>query len=384
MYNLINIYNGGTDMHSLVKDTLKLGFGLMRLPRIDKETPDLDQIIKMVDTYMEAGGKYFDTAYIYGDSEQTIRKALCERHPRDSYYLASKLNASDFCCESEEKAKKEIYESLERTGAGYFDFYLLHAIGEDNIGKYEEYGLFEFVKGLKEQGLVKHIGFSFHDSAAMLEKLLNDHPEFEFVQLQINYADWESDNIQSRKCYEVASAHDMPVIVMEPVKGGSLADPPETAKKYFTGHAPDASPSSWAIRFAASLPDVMIVLSGMSTIEQMEDNLSYMKDFIPLDEKEQEIIVKVREAIESIDLIPCTSCHYCTPGCPMEIRIPELFEVMNQYRKFNNLQIAKKRYAARAKEAPASVCIQCGQCESACPQHLPIISLLEETAGKFE
>lgn len=371
--------------NQLIDDTMKLGFGLMRLPKVEGTNDiDVEHTKKMVDAFIEAGGKYFDTAYVYEGSEEATKAALCERYPRESYYLANKLNASDFACKSEEEAKNEIHVSLERTGAEYFDFYLVHGIDETNKEKYEKYGIWEYVRQLKEEGLIRHYGFSFHDSPELLEELLTEHPDAEFVQLQINYSDWEDHLIASRRCYEIATQHGKPVVVMEPVKGGALADPPQKVKDILQQANPDASPASWAIRFAASLPNVMMVLSGMSNLEQMEDNLKFMRDFQPLSEEEQQVVEAAREALLQYDRIACTGCHYCTPGCPMEIHIPEIFAVMNVYKMYGDLNEARRDYGWRPKGAKASECVQCGQCEDACPQHLPIISLLEEVVETLE
>ena len=360
---------------------------MMRLPRIsdgEKEVIDIEQTKEMVDAFIKAGGKYVDTAFVYEGSEEATRKALVERYPRDSYYLATKLNASEFAAKDEQAAKDELRISLERTGAGYFDFYLLHALGKNNVDKYNEYGLWDYVRRLKEEGIVKHWGFSFHDTADFLDELLTTHPDAEFVQLQLNYADWEDKDIQSRACYEVAAKHGKPVVVMEPVKGGMLADPPQSVRAAFAEVNEKASPASWAIRYVASLPNVMVVLSGMSNREQMADNLSFMENFVPLNEAESRAVDKAREALNAIDKIECTACRYCTPGCPMEINIPSLFKAMNIYKIYGNLKRAKNSYRERAGKSPASVCIQCGQCEGACPQKLPIIELLRETADTLE
>ena len=372
-------------MKTLIQNCSKLGFGLMRLPRQDKEI-DIPQTCRMVDAFLNAGGKYFDTAYIYGGSEEATRKALCERHPRDSYYLASKLNASSWACKTEAEAKAEIRHSLERTNAKYFDFYLLHGIDESNVELYVKYGLWDYIKELKVQGLVRHWGFSFHGTPNMLEQLLTEHPDAEFVQLQINYIDWEDPGIAGRECYEIATRHGKPVIVMEPVKGGLLANPPAEARDILTSAEPEASPSSWAIRYAASFENVMIVLSGMSNEEQMLDNLSYMnqKDFRELSETERKVLARAREAIQRLDAIPCTGCHYCTSGCPVGIHIPEIFSVMNGYRRYGDLKRAKMDYSWRPGGPKASACLKCGQCESACPQHLPIIQHLQDIANTLE
>lgn len=380
-----NYTNPNEMENKLIDDCLKLGFGMMRLPKTEGTNDiDVEQTKKMVDAFIEAGGKYFDTAYVYVGSEAATKAALCDRYPRDSYYLANKLNASDFACKSEEEAKNEIRVSLERTGAGYFDFYLLHGIDAGNKHKYTQYGIWDYMKELKEEGLIRHYGFSFHDSPEQLEELLTEHPGAEFVQLQINYSDWEDPLIAARRCYEVATKHGKPVIVMEPVKGGTLANPPQPIKDILLQAAPKASFASWAIRFAASLPNVMMVLSGMSDMEQMEDNLSYMSDFHALSDDEQQVIEAVREASQRFKGIACTACHYCTPGCPMEIHIPEIFAVMNVYKIYGDLKMARNDYGWRPGGEKASACVQCGQCEEACPQHLPIISLLEEVVEKLE
>ena len=369
----------------LIDNCMKLGFGMMRLPRIEgTKDIDLEHTKRMVDAFLEAGGKYFDTAYVYEGSEAATKAALCDRYPRESYYLADKLNASDFATKSEEEAKNEIKVSLERTGAGYIDFYLLHGIDEGNNDKYNRYGIWEYMRKLKAEGVIRHYGFSFHSTPEHLDQLLTDHPDVEFVQLQINYSDWEDPLICSRRCYEIATRHGKPVIVMEPVKGGKLANPPQPVKDILRNVNPNASFASWAVRFAASLPGVMVVLSGMSDMEQMEDNVSFMRNFQPLTDEEQHVIDEACQALKQFTDIACTACHYCTPGCPMGIHIPEIFAVMNVYKMYRNLTEARNEYGWRPGGEKASACIACGQCESACPQHLPIISLLEEVVETLE
>ena len=367
----------------LIDDCMRLGFGMMRLPRIKgTSTIDLEVSKRMVDAFMEAGGKYFDTAFIYEGSEAATKAVLCDRYPRERYYLADKLNVS--VSKSEEEAKAQIHVSLERLGVDYIDFYLLHGIDEGNHDKFERFGIWEYMRKLKQQGVIRHYGFSFHSSPERLEQLLNDHPDAEFVQLQINYTDWEDPVICSRRCYEIATRHGAPVIVMEPVKGGKLADPPQAVKDILVQSHPDASPASWAVRYAASLPNVMMVLSGMSNIEQMEDNLKSMRYFQPLNDEEYRVLAEANERLQQFSGIACTACHYCTPGCPMGIHIPEIFAVMNVYKMYGHLQEARSDYGWRPGGERASACIQCGQCESACPQHLPIISLLEEVVETLE
>lgn len=291
----------------LGQETKKLGFGLMRLPKIGPVT-DIKQTSKMVDMFMEAGGTYFDTAHVYPGSEAAAKKALVDRYPRDSYTLATKLNAGMAAVSPTEKAaKKQFYTSLERTGAEYFDYYLLHALDKDNLKRYEKFGIWDFVREQKEKGLIRHVGFSFHDQPELLEKILREHPEVEFVQLQINYADWESPKVASRANYEVARKYNKPIVIMEPVKGGKLAAPPAEVQKLFRSYAPDRSCASWAVRFAASLEGVLTVLSGMSNIAQMSDNLSYMRDFQPLNAEEREIIRRAQRIMGGTSSIECTS-----------------------------------------------------------------------------
>ncbi|MCH4208189.1 MAG: aldo/keto reductase [Solobacterium sp.] len=369
------------------KQMPKLGFGLMRLPRINRETDEIniEETKQMTDAFLSAGMKYFDTAYVYQGSEAAAKKALVERHPRDSYYLTSKLNAGSWCVKNAEEAKAEFKTSLERTGAGYFDFYLLHALSQDNVKNYEQYDIWDYVKQLKAEGLIRHYGFSFHDKPDLLDQILTDHPDVEFVQLQLNYADWNSASVCSRENYEVCVKHNKPVVVMEPVKGGMLANPPKQVEEILKQADPEASCASWAVRFAASLPQVMTVLSGMSNMAQMNDNLSYMKAFKPLDESEQQVIRHAQDTLASIPSIQCTACHYCTNGCPMHISIPDIFSAMNKYKIHGDLQGAKASYQMTvSRGAKASECVQCGQCEDACPQHLSIRAFLKECAETLE
>ena len=362
------------------KEVFKLGFGLMRLPKLPDGKIDVDQTSEMVDRFIAAGGTYFDTAYVYdnGESEAATRKALVERHPRESYTLCTKINAW-MQCHDEESCKQQFYTSLERTGAGYFDYYLLHALQRNNYKKYDEYHIWDFVKEQKAKGLIKNYGFSFHADPDLLEELLNAHPDVDFIQLQINYADWNNPGVAAKQCYEVARKHGVSITVMEPIKGGALADPPQGVKEIFKAADADASMASWAIRYVASMEGIITVLSGMSNLAQMDDNLSYMKDFKPLDADEQLVIKKVKEELEKDNSIKCTSCHYCTEGCPMGIAIPEIFAVRNGEIKKPGWDGGKQAYAiATQGKGKASDCIECGQCEGACPQHLEIISLLKD------
>ena len=366
----------------------KLGFGLMRLPRLegDGDVIDVEQTKKMVDMFMDAGCTYFDTAWIYQGSEEAIKKALVDRYPRESYTLATK-NAAWAGCKTREDAIEQFETSLRRTGAGYFDYYLLHNLGQNRTNVFDEFDLWKFAFDMKEQGKIRHVGFSFHSTADELEAILTAHPEAEFVQLQINYADWENIDVQSRRVYEVARAHGKPVVIMEPVKGGLLADPPQSVKDLFKECDPDVSYASWALRFAASLDGVLAVLSGMSNVEQMEDNLSFMEDFKPLDEKEQAVITKAREAIEAIPIVPCTSCNYCAKVCPMNIGISGTFSCLNIIKLFGNVDraIHEEQFSViNPGKKRANECIKCGACEDVCPQHLEIRNLLEQVAEVFE
>lgn len=374
------------------KPEKKLGFGMMRMPLNDPNNSadvDIEQVKKMVDLFMENGFTYFDTAWMYNgfNSENVVREALTSRYPRESFTLATKLHSAFF--NSLEDRDKVFNEQLAKTGVEYFDYYLIHGIEESMLPKYEKYDCFNWLLDKKEKGLVKHAGFSFHDSPELLDKILTDHPEMEFVQLQINYLDWESEWIQSRGCYEVAVKHGKPVVVMEPVKGGTLANLPDEAAELFKKYDPEMSIPSWAIRFAASLENVMVVLSGMSSYEQMEDNISYMKDFKPLNAQETDMCFEAAKIINSQIAIPCTACHYCTDGCPMNICIPEYFSIYNEDMRENLEQkgwtINFTNYEILAgKHGKASDCIGCGQCEGVCPQHLGIIDFLKDVAKHYE
>lgn len=371
-------------MGYLGEDIKKLGFGLMRLPQKDGKI-DVEQTKVMVDKFLDAGFTYFDTAWAYAGSEDAIRQALVERYPRDKFQLATK-NAAWINCKTREEAIAQFDTSLKQTGAGYFDFYLLHNLGESRTKAFDDFDMWSWIQEMKAEGKIKHIGFSFHSTPEELEEILNKHPEMEFVQLQINYADWENPAIKSRECYEVARKHGKPVIIMEPVKGGMLANPPEQVQKVFKEADPNASVASWAIKFAASLEGVITVLSGMSNIEQMEDNISYMKDFTKLSNKEEETINKAQEILKSIPLIPCTTCNYCAKVCPMHIGISGSFTAMNYLTLYNDMAAAKHQeewLVGGHGLKKASECIKCGRCEQACPQHIQIRKELEKVAEKL-
>ena len=372
-------------MQFFEKEIKKLGFGMMRLPK-NGDVIDIEKVKDMVDRYMAAGFTYVDTAYVYPGSEEATRKALVERYPRESYQLATKLAAWKDC-KTREDAIAQFETSLERTGAGYFDTYLLHNLGVHRTHYFEDFDLWEFVKEKKAEGKIKHYGFSFHSTPEELEEILSAHPDVDFIQLQINYADWENPAFQSRGVYEVARKYNIPIMVMEPLKGGLLANPPQPVRAVLTEQDPHKSMASWGIRFAASLEGVLVVLSGMSDMQQMEDNISFMQDFKPLSPEEMDCIRRAREALDNIPLIPCTTCNYCAEVCPMEIGISGTFTAKNLYTLYGNLERAKGHESwlvgAHGRKR-ASECIKCGLCEESCPQHIMIRDELEAASELFE
>lgn len=370
-------------MEYLGSDMPKLGFGFMRLPMIGKEV-DFEQTKAMVDLFMERGFKYFDTAYVYldGMSEPTLGKALCQRYPRDSFYVATKMSL--WPIKSAEELEPRFTRQLSELCVEYIDFYLVHSITEQSLPLADKFNAWDFILAKKAEGKIKHCGFSFHSTPEMLDKVLTDHPEMEFVQLQINYEDWESEDVQSRKCYEVARKHGKSVIIMEPVRGGALAKLPPKAHNVLHSFNPQASDASWAVRFAASLDGLITVLSGMSDLAQLDDNTKTMQNFKPLSDAERETLKAAKTVLDSVELIPCTGCKYCVKGCPKEVPIPGVFEVMNEHRKFQNLELAKRSYGFSIGKAKASDCIGCGACEQVCPQHIKIPELLKEAAKLYE
>ena len=374
-------------MAFLPDNTKKLGFGLMRLPVFDgnDENLDLEQVKKMVDHFLEQGFTYFDTAYPYhhGLSERAVKTALVERHPRQSFLLADKMPV--FRIKEPNDAPITFEEQLEKTGAGYFDMYLLHAMGADRMKTVRECKVWEYLLREKEQGRIRRLGFSFHATPEVLDRMLTELPEAEFVQLQINYADWEDEDVQSRRCYEVAQKHGKPVIVMEPIRGGSLASVKAVSAPLLQEADPEASLASWALRFAAGLPGVAMVLSGMSNFEQLQQNAALFNDLKPLSENEQAVLTKAAEMLHTAGSIPCTGCKYCVEGCPAEINIPAILDLLNEYARFGSIESAKRSYGFRTRgRGVASACVGCGQCLDVCPQHIESAVHMARAAELFE
>ncbi len=360
----------------------KLGFGLMRLPQIGDEI-DLEATNKLVDLFMERGFTYFDTAYVYnsGGSEIAARKCLVERYPRDSFTIATKLPV--YMLEDGNSADELLNTSLERLGVDYIDYYLLHAMNKTRYETANQYGIWDKLLQWKAEGKVRHIGFSVHDTPEFIDQVLNEHPEVEFVQLQINYLDWEDEKVQARRCHEVVSAHKKPIIIMEPIKGGALAGGNADINAILAEYNNKATPASWALRFAAGHEYVAMVLSGMNTIEQMDENTVTLNDPKPISAEEQAVLDKAVEKYNSIPRVPCTRCRYCVEGCPMGIEIPNIISMVNETRVYKTVGAAQRRYNMM-KGSKASQCIGCRACVAACPQNIDIPSVLEEAASIFE
>ncbi len=364
----------------------KLGFGLMRLPEKDGEI-DLERVCHMADAYIQAGMNYFDTAYVYhgGNSEKAVKEVLSKRYPRDKFMLATKLPA--WSLKVPEDRDRIFNEQLERCGVEYFDFYLLHSLEDGSNGEtYERLDCFSWGLQKKAEGKIRHFGFSFHGSPECLIRTLDAHPEIEFVQIQLNYADWENPVVRSGELYEILRSRNIPMVIMEPVKGGSLANLTPELEAMYKAVRPSSSVASWALRYVASLPGVMTILSGLSTEEQMEDNIATFSAFEPLSAVEKVLVEKVRDIMLNVPQIGCTSCRYCTPGCPMHISIPDVFRAVNTMNIYHDEFRPKSFYNGLIGQgySRASACIACVQCEGVCPQHLPIIDLLKDASAKLD
>lgn len=370
----------------------KLGFGMMRLPLADpndQSRPELDQVCRMVDTFLERGFTYFDTAYMYHEhqSERVVKQALVDRYPRERFLLADKMPMMELTGGTPADQERIFNEQLEKCGVDYFDYYLLHSLQSSHYETAQRLDSFAFLQRKRAEGKARHIGFSYHDSAALLDQILTEHPEVEFVQLQLNYLDWETESIQSRLCYETAVRHGKKVVVMEPVKGGRLARLPQAAEALLKSCHPDWSPASWALRFAAGLSEVLVVLSGMSDLEQLEDNTASLDGAAPLTPAERAVLDQALEQIKAATKISCTACRYCVEGCPQHIAIPEYFEQYNIEKQVGRADrgVSLSCYNSLIlSHGKASECVACGQCESVCPQHIPIIDWLKKVAETFE
>lgn len=375
-------------MNESLLSTPKLGFGCMRLPLLDENDPtsiDIEHFKSMVDAFIEGGGTYFDTAFVYhdGTSETALHEALVKRYPRDAYTVATKCLA--WAAPDAATAQSNLQTSLDRLGLDYVDFYLLHNVGGPRTAKFDEYGMWEFAREMKAQGKIRHVGFSIHDGAEALDEILTEHPDMDFIQLQVNYLDWEDPVVQSHRCMEVAQKHNVPVVIMEPARGGRLIDLPARVSNVFKKAAPDKSIASWAYRFCYNLPNVITVLSGMSSIEQMRENIQDYRSYgtALFSAEEQEAFDEAVRALHAVDSIPCTNCRYCVKDCPQGVAIPNILGLLNLEAYTENREFAKGQYAWQAK-APASECIACGACEDMCPQKIDIVDQLKRAVEHFE
>lgn len=381
MEPIIDSIGKGTAMaFDVSKINIPLGFGCMRFDGRADDTVDIAQVSEMIDCYMEAGGNYFDTAWAYPNSEKTLRKALVERHPRDSYLIASKcITWSNCTCKEDLEA--QLQETLATLGIDYLDVYLMHNLGGTRTASFEKFDAWEFVKSVKERGLAKHIGFSAHCTPEELEGFIAAYPEAEIIQLQANYSDWDSPDFRERECVELAHAHGFPVIAMEPVKGGILADPPQAVKDILDEAMPDDSYATAALRFTASQPGIVVTLSGMSTLEQVQDNCRAFRDFKPLDDGELAAIDRARAALKEGGTVQCTSCDYCAKVCPQNIGISQSLAVLNHFINYGDAASAgyQMGFVVRfnAGKNMITECIRCGACEDACPQNLPILEYFD-------
>ena len=377
---IASIGKGTAMAFDVSKINIPLGFGCMRFDGRADDTVDIAQVSEMIDCYMEAGGNYFDTAWAYPNSEKTLRKALVERHPRDSYLIASKcITWSNCTCKEDLEA--QLQETLATLGIDYLDVYLMHNLGGTRTASFEKYDAWEFVKSVKERGLAKHIGFSAHCTPEELEGFIAAYPEAEIIQLQANYSDWDSPDFRERECVELAHAHGFPVIAMEPVKGGILADPPQAVKDILDEAMPDDSYATAALRFTASQPGIVVTLSGMSTLEQVQDNCRAFRDFKPLDHGELAAIDRARAALKEGGTVQCTSCDYCAKVCPLNIGISQSLAVLNHYINYGDAASAgyQMGFVVRfnAGKNMITECIRCGACEDTCPQNLPILEYFD-------
>ena len=368
--------------HSIFPRT-QLGFGLMRLPKNDGIIGH-EAVCRMADEFMARGFTYFDTAYVYAGSEEAFREAVVKRYPRESFTVADKM--AGWVMKGKLTPEAMFSESLERCGVTYFDYYLLHSLTSARKADYDKHDCWSFVRRMKEEGKIRHVGFSFHGEPELLEEILEAHPEVEFVQLQINYVDWNSNSIWSGRNYEICRRYGKEIVVMEPVKGGFLANLPESARSKLRAVRPKDSDASWALRYAASLPGVAMVLSGMSDPVQMQDNLKTFEHFQPVDEMEHKLLEEIAAQLLSVPTIQCTACRYCCKGCPKKIEIPEIFKAVNMLVTFGE-HIRPHLYYDNLRamgSARARDCIACGQCEGVCPQHLPIIELLRDASQRLD